>query len=260
MQGAVEFSCQVLNGKNAAGTLKKNSNGYYDMIVGALNMTNNKGEFYDYNYGKRFFDEASDLVRMASKGVLRGEYGHPNQETGQSDDKFVERLLRIDEKSACCHHKRIYLDFDRYKDGGGRPIVGIMSEVSPSGPYGEPLDKQINNGSENVCFSIRCFSMPHRVGGRVIKEMKHVVTFDYVNEPGIAMATKYDSPSLEGHASKIFTQGAVMQSARNIRQRPGSNESVSVPISALMGALGWEVRDTPQAKRNFYELMNTTKL
>jgi Peptidase S80 family len=260
MQGAVEFSCQVLNGTNKAGSLKPNANGYYDMIVGALNMTNNKGEFYDYNYGKKFFTEASDLVRMAQKGVLRGEYGHPNQETGQSDDKFVERLLRVDEQSACCHHKRIYLDFDRYKDAGGRPIVGIMSEVYPSGPFGPPLEKSIQNGHENVCFSIRCFSMPHRVGGRVIKEMKHVVTFDYVNEPGIVMATKYDSPSLEGHATKIFSQGAVQQSARNIRSRPGSNESAGIPIQALMGALGWEVRDTPQAKRNFYELMNTKKL
>lgn len=259
MQGAVEYSCQVLNGTNKQGTLSKNDKGYYDMIVGALNMTNNKGEFYDFNYAKSFFSEASDLVRMAEKSVLRGEYGHPKQGM-LSDDKYVERLLTIEETLACCHHHRIYLDFDRFKDGNGRPIVGIMSEIGPSGPYGDPLEKSIQNGRENVCFSIRCFSMPHKVGGRVIKEMKHVVTFDYVNEPGISVATKYNSPSLESNASKIFTQGTVRQASRNIRQRPDSNEATNVPIQSLMGALGWEVRDTPQAKRNFFELLRTPKL
>jgi hypothetical protein len=260
MIGAVEYGCTVLNGTNKSGTLKQNDKGYYDMIVGALNMTNNKGEFYDYNYAKKFFDEAGDLCRMALKGVLRGEYGHPNQETGQSDEKFVERLLRIDEKSVCVHHMRISLDFDRYKDNNGKPIIGIMSEVSPDGPYGPTLDKQIQNGHENVCFSIRCFSMPHRQSGRIVKEMKHVVTFDYVNEPGIAVATKYQSPSLETHKERIFTQGTVQQAARNIRRSPHSNEASVVPIQALMGALGWEVRDTPQAKRNFLELLNTKNL
>lgn len=260
MIGSVEYSCTVLNGTNKAGTLKKNANGTYDAIVGALNMVNNKGEFYDFESGKKFFDEASDLCRMAVKGVLRGEYGHPNQETGQSDDKFIERLLRIDEKSVAVFHRRIWMDFDRFRDQNGKPFIGLMSEVFPDGPYGSVLDNQINTGIMNVCFSIRCFSLPRRIAGRIVKEMKHVVTFDYVNEPGIAQATKYNSPSLEAHTEKIFTQGAVSEAARNIRRTPHSNESSGIPVTSLLNALGWEVRDTPQAKRNFMELLRTPKL
>lgn len=259
MHGAVEYSCQVLNGTNKTGTLKKNDKGYYEMIVGALNMTNNKGEYYSYDYARKFFDEASDLIRMAKKGVLRGEYGHPKQGM-LSDDKFIERLLTVEETTTCCHHRRIWLDFDKFKTPDGKPFIGIMSEIAPSGPYGDPLEKQINNGQENVCFSIRCFSMPHKIAGRIIKEMKHVVTFDAVNEPGIAQATKYNSPSLENHSNRIFTQGTVAQSARNVRSAVGSNEAANLPVMALMGALGWEVRDTPQAKRNFLELMKTKSL
>lgn len=258
MSGAVEFSCQVLNGTNKAGSLKKNDKGYYEMIVGALNMTNNKGEFYDYGSGRKFFDEASDLVRMAEKGVLRGEYGHPTQEVGQSDDAFIERLLTVKEKEACCHHRRIWLDFDHFKDKGGRAIIGIMSEVGPSGPYGDTLIKHLENEHEDTCFSIRCFSLPRRIGGRIIKEMKHVVTFDYVNEPGILMATKYHSPTLESYGDRMFSQGAVGRTARIIAGRPGSNESTAVPIQALMGAMGWELRDSPAAKRNFFELLQTS--
>lgn len=258
MIGAVEYSCQVLNGTNKVGTLKKNPNGTYPMIVGALNMVNNKGEYYEFSFAKKFFDNASDLCRMAEKGVLRGEYGHPNQEVGQSDDKFVERLLRVDEKSVACFHKRVSLDFDHFKDVNGKPFIGIMSDVEPDGPYGPTLAKQLDNPNMNVCFSIRCFSMPHRSGGRIVKEMRHVVTFDYVTEPGIATANKYAAPALESH-NRIFTQGTVTQAARNIRNAPGSNESSRIGIMTLMNTMGYELRDTPQAKRNFMELLNTPR-
>lgn len=258
MGNTVEVSCTVLNGMNKAGTLKKNERGYYDMLVGGLNIVNNKGEFYDLNYGRKFFDEASDLCRMAEKAVLGGELGHPKQGM-LSDDKYVERLLTIEEKSICTHHKRIWLDFDNFRDKHGKPFVGIMSSLTPAGPYAETHQRDLDNPDTNVCYSIRCFSMPHRIAGRIVKEMRHVVTFDKVNEPGIEYATKFNSPSLE-QFTKTFTQGTVRQAERNIRLAPGSNEAAHVPITALLNACGWEVRDSPQAKRNFFELLNTTKL
>lgn len=260
MQGAIEATCSVLDGTNKVGKLKKNDKGYYDLIVGALNMVNSKGQYYDLQSGKRFFEEASDLCRMAEKGMLRGEYGHPNQLPNQSDDDFTERMLRIDEQSACCHHRRIWLDFDRFKDRAGKAFVGIMSTVGPSGPFGPALEKQLENPEENVAFSIRCFTMPHRVGGKVFKEMRHVVTFDYVNEPGIEYATKYDNPTLEHRSEKIITAGSVMRASRNILNRPGTTESQAVPVRALLSAMGLEVCDTPQARRNFTELLRTDKL
>ena len=257
MSNTVEYSCQVLNGTNKAGVIKQRSDGTYPMSVGALNMTNNKGEYYEYSYAKKFFDEASDLVRMAKKNVLIGEYGHPEQKPGESDASFIQRLLRLDEKSECVHHNRIYLDFDNHKDGAGRPIIGIMSDLFPSGPYGDSLQKKLEDGRQEVCFSIRCFSLPRKINGRVIKEMKHVVTFDYVNEPGIATATKYHSPTMESHSEHLFTQGTLREAASRVLTNVHSNEAAQVPLVRLMSSMGWEVRNTPQAKRNFMELLRT---
>lgn len=260
MKGAVEVSCQVLNGTNKTGLLKPNERGYWPMIVGALNMVNNKGEYYSLDYGRKFFDEASDLVRMAEKGVLKGEEGHPKQDM-LSDDKYVERLLRVEEQFVVCKHHSVRLDFDNFKDAQGKPFVGIMSEVGPSGFYGPALEKSLKDPNEEVCFSIRCFSMPHRQGGRIVREMRHAVTFDRVTEPGIKYATKYHSPTLEAYQNdKLFTQGKVLQAARNIRNAPGSNESSNISVQALLNACGWEVHDSRAAQRNFMELLNTTRL
>lgn len=260
----VELSSSILNGTNKKGVIRKDSNGEYQIVVGGLNMCNNKGEYYEYKYAEKFFRETSELTRMARKNVLRGEYGHPNQAPGQKDDDFVRRLLRIDEQSVCCSHRRLRLDFDNYRDGMGRPIIAIVSHLAPYGPFADPLERAIEDGKEEVCFSIRCFSLPFKVGGRVIKEIKHIVTFDYVNEPGIAMATKYHSASLESHTSLIelpeartFTQGTVIEAAQQLRRMPGSNESARLPMDSFLASMGWEVRDTPGAKRNFLELMNS---
>lgn len=259
MQGTVELTSNFLNGVNKAkGIIKPNEHGEYPIIVGALNMTNNKGEYYEASYAKHFFNEASELTRQVQKGVLRGEYGHPNQNS-LTDDQYISRLLRIDEPSACCTHRKIWLDFDNYRDATGRQIIGIMSNVAPYGPYGDVLKKAFDDGREEVCFSIRCFSFPHRVGGRIIKEIRHIVTFDYVNEPGIILATKYNSATLESYRSKLFTEGAIREAAHRVRTAPGSNESAVLPISNFMAALGMEVRDTQHARRNFTELLYSTR-
>ena len=139
----------------------------------------------------------------------------------------------------------------------GRPIIAIVSHLAPYGPFGDALERALNDGKEEVCFSIRCFSLPHRVGGRVVKEIKHVVTFDYVNEPGIAMATKYNSASLESYHSKTVTQGVVLEAARQVYGAPGSNESSRIPIQSLLSSMGWELRDGAKAKRSFLELMHS---
>lgn len=260
MVAAVEYQSQVLNGINKSGTLKKNADGSYDFIVGALNMINGKNEYYEYDYAKKFFDASADLVRMAKKKILRGEYGHPKQQVGQSEDDFITRLLMVEEKSVACFHQDIRLDHDNFRDVNGKPFIGIVSKLRPDGPYGDVLEKQINTKEMDVCFSIRCFSQPHRIGGRVIREMKHVVTFDYVTEPGIAYATKYNCPSLESRDNKVFTRGTIERAARNMYNAPGTLESSRSSMKTLLDVLGLEVRDTPQAKRNFLELMNTPRL
>lgn len=259
MKGNNEVSCQVLAGTNKTGNLRQNERGYWPMIVGALNMVNNKNEYYSADYGRKFFTEGSDLWRMSRKGVLKGEEGHPEQ-GNLDEDRFVERLLRVDEKSVVCLHHSLDLDYDNFKDDKGVPFIGIVSEVGPSGYYGPALEKSLKDPNEEVCFSIRCFSMPHRVGGRIVREMRHAVTFDRVTEPGIKYATKYHSPTLESHSEKVFSDRSILKAARNIRNAPGSNESNIISVDTFLASMGLEVRDSPQARRNYMELLNTHRL
>jgi hypothetical protein len=262
MQGTVELSSNFLNGVTRPSIITPNEHGEYPLLVGALNMANNKGEYYDARYARHFFEETSELVRMAVKNVLRAEYGHPNQ-GALSDPAYVQRLLRIDEQSVCASHRKLWLDFDNYHDDNGRPIIGIMSNVAPYGPYADALERALKNPREEVCFSIRCFSLPHRIGGRVIKEIRHIVTFDYVNEPGIKLATKYNTKgttqaTMESYRTHTFTEGDLREAAYRARTAPGSNESSAVPITQFMSLMGWEVKDSRSAKRNFSELLGRT--
>jgi hypothetical protein len=47
------------------------------------------------------------------------------------------------------------------------------------------------------CFSIRSITEDYQVGRKTYRDIVEVITFDYVNEPGIHIAEKYKSPALE---------------------------------------------------------------
>ena len=236
----IMFSCSALAGTNKVGTLKQLDNGYYRMIVGALNMFNSAGQFYTYEEAKTVFEESGALQRRVGRGALRGEYGHPRQ-GNMTDQQFARRVMDIDEKSVACHHRKIELVFDEQHDERGNPVVAIYSEVSPNGPYGSFLAKQLENPDENVCFSIRAFTRDYTLMGVKNRALKTVVTFDYVNEPGMSIATKYKNPSLEGFGSseKLFTRGTMEQALRNAAGAGIAQESTMLTASELFASMGW---------------------
>ena len=61
------------------------------------------------------------------------------------------------------------------------------------------LEKQLANGRENVCFSLRAFTMDRVIRGKRHRRIVEPITFDYVNRPGIPIAEKWKSPALETH-------------------------------------------------------------
>jgi hypothetical protein len=242
MLNNVTFTCTRLNGTNKVGDLKKNERGYYTMIIGALNMFNSAGMYYRADAAKHFFEESSSLMRRTKRGALRGEYGHPRREEGMSMQAYYARLLSIHEDKVCCHFASIKLDFENYKDDQGRPIVAIIAEVCPNGPLGHVLEKQLLNPLENVCFSIRSFTDDRMERGVVNRYIKTIVTFDYVNEPGMAVAEKYNSPALEGLEDTVFTRGQIEAAAAQIDETANiGNESVQLNAYELMASLGWEM-------------------
>lgn len=255
---SLQFSCTTLLGTNKVGDLKADADGYYEMVVGALNMFNSKKEFYTYEAAKRFFTDSADLMRRVDKGVLRGEYGHPSMDAylglpeQQRQDAWFQRLYELRESEICCHHMKLWLDFDRVRDKDGNKVIAIISKVKPSGPRGPILEKQLQNKNENVCFSIRSFANRRRFGNRVYKDIVDIVTFDYVNEGGMLNAQKYLSPaleSMESHEMEINRTDLTLI-RRSLQKNDGSSlESARIGIDGLFRTMGWDQSAIPDMQR-----------
>lgn len=247
-RNSVRFACTSLAGINKVGTLKQDADGYYEVVVGALNVFNSAGQLYVYEQSKNLFESSSQLMRRVKRGALRGEYGHPKFMPGMTQEQFANRCLSIYEDMQCCHHKEITLDFNRVKDENGKPVIAIISKVAPSGPYGPALEKQLQNPAENVCFSIRAFTDDFREGGIVKRALKTIVTWDYVNEPGIAVAEKFKSPALEGFQAEdlhesMFSRGSLERAVSLTSKMPGmAQESALLTAGELFQSLGWDLQ------------------
>ena len=83
----IRFSCTSLAGTQKQGIIPKDANGYYDMVIGGLDILNSAGEYYDHAGAKELFQESSSFMRRVKRGALRGEVGHPRREHGQSIDE-----------------------------------------------------------------------------------------------------------------------------------------------------------------------------
>jgi len=236
---SVRFACTALAGTNKVGSLPVDKDGYVDMVIGGLNMFNSAGQWYAYEGAKELFESSSQFMRRIKRGALRGEVGHPKQE-GMTFDEYVARILDIREDNTCVHFKEVYLDFNRMKDASGRPVIAIMGKLAPSGPKGDFLAKQLANKNENVCFSIRSFTKDFYNKGVYTRELKNIVTFDYVNEPGISIAEKYKAPSLESYSDTPVTRGQIERAIKTSDHGIG-NESALMTAGDLFTSLGWEL-------------------
>ena len=237
----IRFACTSLLGTNKVGNLSADENGYYTMVVGALNMFNSAGQYYVFDQARELFEESSQFMRRVKRGALRGEYGHPKQE-GMNDRAFAHRAMAIYEERVCCHHAEIWLDFESVKGDDGRPVIAIMSKVSPSGPLAHVLERQLKNTKENVCFSIRSFTDDFMHQGVRKRALKAIVTFDYVNEPGMYVAEKYRSPALESFGDeKVFGRADIEAGIAESQRMGFGQESVVMTADDLFRSMGWEM-------------------
>lgn len=246
MSSVIKFTCTSLEATNKKGILPPDEDGYYELPIGGLNILNSAGQWYDYDRARQLFENSSQLMRRVKRGALRGEVGHPQPLPGQSMEDYTMRILTINEKNVCAHFSEIFLNFNDFKGEDGKPIIAIMGKVAPSGPHADMLDRALKNRKENVCFSIRSFTQDSYEGGRYVRVLKNVVTFDYVNEPGIHIAEKFKSPALESKFEKIITEGQMKRAIMNCP--PGiARESIALSPSELFSSLGWSFEDNKPA-------------
>lgn len=243
MSQRASYSCTALVGTNKAGLLRPSADGYYTMVLGAFNVFNAGRAYYPLvEPVKALFDDSSAFQRRVTNGALRGECGHPRRIPGMTNRDFYGRVLDIYEPNISHHIRRVWLEQLGNRDGS----VSVMGEVRPSGPMGPALQLALDNPSENVCFSIRSFTDDEIIGGTLNKRVKTIVTYDWVNEPGIQWAKKWNAPGLESIDDFSITKFQLEQVARE--QATGdlvameSNGSLSA-LSVLKD-LGWETTES----------------
>lgn len=241
---SVSYGCTMLLGTQKKGVLKPDADGYYTLVLGAYGAHNSVGMFYDLASARPFFQPGSPLLRMIEKGVLRGEYKHPERTPGMSDQAYIARIRQIDSDRVCCHIRNIRLEAGQVDDQG-RPIMVVIGEVRPSGPYGQVLKDALDNPHENVYFSVRSLTMDDMMRG--IKYTKDIITWDFVNEGGIYNANKYHSPALETF-SEVTVTPAILQTLASQEKKNASLglESAGTDYESLIKALGW---DRPTGKK-----------
>ena len=235
---AVRFECTSLRGTNKKGLLPKDENGYRWMPIGGLNIFNSAGQYYTLEGARELFAESSQFNRRIQRGALRGEVGHPVRQPGQSMDSYMQRVLEIDPTNVCAHFAKIELNFDDYSGPEG-PVVAIMGLVAPSGPHAAMLERSFNSPHENVCFSIRAFTRDYISRGICNRVLKNIITFDYVNEPGIAIAEKFKSPALESFNEVMVTKSQLERATCQTAHAGVAKESVALTADELFESFGW---------------------
>lgn len=195
---------EVMRGvnNNKEGIIKPDENGWYLVNLGALEYPNSRGEIYDEGSARAFLTADNPFTRKLRKGCLAGELGHPMRETGMTDSQWLERVLTIAETNESHTIMSVTIDTTAV-DRSGRRYTAIRGKVKPSGPHKQILLDKFADPNINVCFSVRSFAKNIVGMGGTKKHFLNIITFDYVLEPGLAVANKYESPALESHTSDV---------------------------------------------------------
>ena len=205
MGAMLRYSCTALLGLNKEGIIKPNSDGYYELVLSALNYPNPVGARYRTESARRILETSPFFQRKIKEGNLLGEEGHPRRRDFRTDQEYEDRLYDIVESNVCLHISDVWIDDSGHlKDRNGRAYTGIMGLVAPSGSKGLAFEKSLNNPKQNTCLSVRSITDNYRMpDGSIEKEFVNICAWDWVNEPGLRPANKFSAPSLESAGREI---------------------------------------------------------
>lgn len=189
-----------VNAPKRKSVLQKDEEGFSKVLLGSFNVFNSVGDYYSATKAvKMIFDSSSSFVRRINNQYLKMEQGHPKFKAGDSDAYKVQRIERVDEKYVCGHIKNVALEnTNKLTPASGEYIVNVVGWVKPAGPYSDSLEKFLNDPSLNGAFSGRYkFDVYVTKIGQRIRAVKRIITWDFVNEPGIAGVNIQNSLDLE---------------------------------------------------------------
>jgi len=185
--GQLVFTSRIANIVKDKNGLKKDNDGYYYVRLGTIGVPNSAGIVYLFTKElKELFEDSSPFMLRILNGYLRSEYGHPQQEVGQSNEAYFARLTRLEPKLQCGHFKSIEV-----KEGEEGPgTATVYGWFLPNGPYGNFVKEELDNPNINSAFSIRTLAKQFMQNGRLVRQILTLVTWDYVTTPGISTANK----------------------------------------------------------------------
>lgn len=234
-----KFANTILQGSNKKGVLKPDEDGYYTVVLGALDIINTGGERYvDTQISRNTFSAGGPLDKRIREGLLKGEWGHPKARDYPNPLAFERRIRQIDEDRTSHAISKVWLERIEYD---GKQVMGVIGKIKPCGPYGQQLKEMLDDPHQNVCFSGRFYSNVRRNPrtGMVEREIHTVGTWDYVSAPGIPQAKKYASPSLESEAFTItdnMLERAYLEERKTIDVAGGSLESGMISVTEIMSS------------------------
>ena len=205
----VKFTETVFSDKNKKGVLVPDSDGYYTVVVGALNTYNSAGEYYTAEGALQLFENSSHFQRRIKNGALYAELGHPKKVPNMSMEQFYSRVVSIEETNVCGHFSEINLDFDfgrKNPEFKNPDLIAIIAKVKPAGAKANALQLSLESGKQNTAFSIRVLTENKYVNGRVERRLTNIITFDHVIEGGVSCAHKIHAPGLE---QRVATESLV---------------------------------------------------
>ena len=253
----IKFTSTRILPPGKKGVIKPDENGYYTTVLGALNSLNSAGAYYPLTKEVRsLFESSSSFMRRISKGVLKAELGHPKMEPGMTDMQYYQRIMDIREKNVCAHISEIWLDEEygrKHPELNNPNLVAILGKVCPSGPYGYVVKQAFENPKENCCFSIRSLTEDHWEKGRTTKVLKTIISFDFVGECGIAIATKFHSPALEGYQEPEILKEIDKPISIGVLQRlvESSNGIVSMESDNILKEVYETIIEKPRRKPGY---------
>lgn len=196
----VKFTETIFSNNSKSGILTPDADGYYTIVIGALNTYNSAGEFYTAEGALQLFENSSHLMRRIKNGSLYAELGHPKKQPAMTMEAFYQRIITIDEGNVCGHISEVTLDFNYGKNNpqfNNPEMIAIIGKVKPAGSKANALQIAMENPKQNAAFSIRGLTENKFKNGRVERILTNIITWDHVIEPGINVACKAHTPGLE---------------------------------------------------------------
>ena len=238
----ISYGCTALIGTTKTGELKPDADGFYTLNLGAFGFHNAAGAYYELDPAVDVLENSPAFRRRIAAGALYAECGHPKFEQGMTKREYGARLSIIEETRHCAFIKKVWMGdqiTDKRSGNVGRLVMGL---VKPSGQYGPQLAEKLADKDQNVSFSIRSLTMDQYVPSRgcVVKTIKHIETWDYVTEPGIYCADRWNNPGLESlSAINLEEQDFVTAIAEAEDRYSGMESDVPAHLKEINQSIDW---------------------